>query len=118
MKIPSFLTFLMLAGSALAASAHEMNCEQRSGIDKARCERHAVMAGKCGPLKGEAHFACDREFLIANPLDCSKLQGNDARACQAELAAAKTCEPQAGRAFMKCVRDATAADPEGHPPKK
>lgn len=118
MKIRPFLTWCVLAGSALTSFAHEMNCEQRTGIDKARCERHTVMAGQCGPLKGEAHFACDREFLIANPLDCSRLQGADAQACQAELAAAKTCQAQPGRAFMKCVRDATAADPAGHPAKK
>jgi hypothetical protein len=117
-NLPSLLMGALLAGLATVGHAHEINCDGRAGVDKARCERHQLMFNKCSPIKGEAHFACDREFLLANPLDCGKLQGADAKACQAELAASKTCEPQAGRAYMVCVRDTIKADPEGSPDKK
>lgn len=96
-----------------AATAHEMQCDKRTGLDRARCDRHVGMFGQCGPLKGDAHFDCDRDYLLANPLDCRSLRGDDLQQCNAELAAAKTCQPQAGRAFMRCVRDTTAADPAG-----
>jgi hypothetical protein len=93
---------------------HVGNCAQKEGVDKARCERHSKMAGKCGPLKGDAHFACDRDFLMANPLDCKKLAGKAAEACDAELKAFKTCEANQGREFMKCVKTATGESPMGH----
>jgi len=96
------------------AQSHRFDCETRSGIDRARCERHERMYAKCGPLKGEEHFACDREFLLVNPLDCSKLDGDDAKRCAAEVAAFRTCEPHQGRAFLRCVRDAARGNPMGH----
>jgi hypothetical protein len=96
------------------AQAHTVECGQRSGIDRARCERHQKMAAQCGPLKGEAHFACDREFLLANPLVCPALAGADVQRCEAEGAAFKTCEPKPGGEFMRCVRDEIKASPMGH----
>ncbi len=74
------------------------------GIKLARCERHQKMAEKCGPIKGPAHYACDRECLIANPLDCKKFTGKDAAQCLAEGKAFKSCEPQPGQEFILCVR--------------
>lgn len=114
----------LIVGAALAlasiglprtamAQAHEFKCDTRSGIDRARCERHEKMYVRCGPLEGEAHFVCDREFLLANPLDCSALTGEDASRCEAEVKAFKACQAQPGRAFMRCVRDAIRASPMG-----
>lgn len=108
------ILLLSLLAAAAPAAAHEMDCSQRTGIDRARCERHQRMFERCSPVKGEEHFACDREFLLAHPLDCSALQGDDAKRCAAEVAAFKTCEPQAGRAFMRCVRETIKASPMGH----
>lgn len=95
------------------ALAHEVDCAGRQGIALARCERHAKMKLRCGPVAGEAHFACDREFLLANPLECTALSGADQRACQAERAAFRQCEPRAGRDFMACVSEQIRANPAG-----
>jgi hypothetical protein len=97
-----------------AAVAHTSDCANKTGTEKARCERHEFMYKKCGPLKGDAHFACDREFLIAKPLDCKKQTGKEAEKCEAEVKAFKTCEPKAGREFMKCVKETTGESPMGH----
>jgi hypothetical protein len=97
------------------AADHVGECTKREGIERARCERHIKMAEKCGSLKGEAHFTCDREFLVANPLVCE--QQGDARsqsACAAEVKAFKTCEPKLGVEFMKCVKATTGQSPMGH----
>src|SRR5262245_14718918 len=97
--------------ATLPVQAHTIECSGRSGIELARCERHQKMAAQCGPVKGEAHYACDREFLLANPLACQALAGDDVRRCEAESAAFKTCQPQQGRDFMRCVRDEIKASP-------
>ena len=111
------LSVLVAAPACIAtpAHAHGIDCTGRAGIDLARCERHQAMAAQCGPIKGEAHFVCDRAFLLANPLQCKTLAGDDAKRCQAEVAAFKTCEPQPGREFMRCVRDEVKASPMGAP---
>jgi hypothetical protein len=100
--------------SAADHQAHVGNCAKKEGVEQLRCERHTKMAEKCGPLKGEAHFVCDREFLLANPLSCKTLTGKFATSCEAELKAFKTCEPKAGREFMKCVKETTGESPMGH----
>jgi hypothetical protein len=99
---------------SFAADGHVGACEKKEGVEKLRCERHMKMAEKCGPLKGDAHFACDREFLIANPLDCTKLEDKAAVSCTAETKAFKTCEANPGREFMKCVKTTTNESPMGH----
>lgn len=99
---------------APSKDGHVGNCVQKEGVEKARCDRHSKMAEKCGPVKGEAHFVCDRDFLLANPLDCSKLTGKATEACNAELKAFKTCEANQGREFMTCVRTTTGESPMGH----
>ena len=96
------------------AQSHVPDCATRAGIEKARCERHTYMFAKCGSVKGEAHFVCDREFLLANPLDCQSVGERDGAACMAEVNAMKTCEPKAGREFMRCVRDEIKTSPMGH----
>src|SRR5262245_60746664 len=88
---------LTLLCSAAPVAAHTIDCAGRSGIDLARCMRHQKMAAKCGPIKGEAHFVCDREFLLANPLECQTMTGDDAKRCSGEQEAFKTCEPRQGR---------------------
>jgi len=90
------LAFLLTTCSAFAQS-HVGDCSKKEGVEKARCERHEKMAEKCGPLKGEAHFVCDREFL-----------------CEAEVKAFKTCEPKQSREFMKCVKETIGISPMGH----
>src|SRR5262245_47902390 len=106
-------TALIVACQSPPLAAHTVECDGRRGLELARCERHQKMAERCGPIKGEAHYACDREFLLASPLDCSALQGDDARACAAERSAFQACEFRQGMAFMRCVRDATKASPMG-----
>jgi hypothetical protein len=96
------------------AFAGPLDCTGKEGVAKARCERHDKMFAKCGPIKGEAHHACDREFLIANPLDCKALSGKAKQMCETEVKAFKTCEPQLGREFAKCVKAATGESPMGH----
>jgi hypothetical protein len=109
------LLFALTAGSLAApAAAHVVECAKLRGVDKARCERHEGMFRKCGPLKDEAHHACDREFLLANPLNCGALQGNDAERCGKEVAAFKACESNAGAEFMRCVRNTAGESPMGH----
>ncbi len=93
---------------------HISDCAKAAGVNKARCERHETMAAQCGAVKGEAHFICDREYLLANPLDCSKLAATENASCKAEVAAFKTCDSNPGREFMKCVRDKTGESPMGH----
>ncbi len=99
--------------TAAPAMAHTVDCSGRAGLDLARCERHQKMAAKCGPLQGDAHAACDRDFLIANPLDCSARQGDELKRCTAEAAAFKTCGAKQGHAFMACVADTMKASPMG-----
>jgi hypothetical protein len=110
----AFLT----AGAMLApeAEAHVGDCSKKEGVEKLRCERHTKMAEKCGSIKGDAHFACDREFLLANLLVCKPLEGKDKEfaACEAELKAFKTCEVQPGREFLKCVKETAGQSPMGH----
>jgi hypothetical protein len=109
----AFLGAALLLGSALPTLAHEVDCTGRGGIDRARCERHKVMAAQCSKVAGDAHFACDRDYLLTHPLDCKPLAGEEQAQCQAELAAFKTCQPKSGRDFMLCVRDAAKASPVG-----
>lgn len=118
-KINQLLLILASALFCLNASAndhkaHVGDCAKKEGTEKLRCERHTKMAEKCGPLKGEAHFVCDREFLLANPLTCKTLTGKFATSCEAELNAFKTCEPKQSREFMKCVKETTGESPMGH----
>lgn len=94
--------------------SHVGDCVSKEGINKARCERHETMALKCGAVKGEGHFQCDRDYLIANPLGCTNLSGKNGDQCRAEVIAFKTCEANKGREFMKCVREATGESPMGH----
>ncbi|MCA3053771.1 MAG: hypothetical protein ING54_12120 [Rhodocyclaceae bacterium] len=107
------LVFLLTTCSAFAQS-HVGDCSKKEGVEKARCERHEKMAEKCGPLKGEVHFVCDREFLLANPLSCKLFTGKAGAECEAEVKAFKTCEPKQSREFMKCVRETTGISPMGH----
>lgn len=111
--IAAALLTLAAAGNS-HANSHVGDCGKKSGVDALRCERHIKMAEKCGPLKGDAHFQCDREFLLANPLNCGSLKGDDGKACVAEVASFKTCERQAGRDFMICVKKETGQSPMGH----
>lgn len=112
------LISMLFAAALLAASsvglAHVSNCEKREGVEKLRCERHEKMYAKCGPLKGAEHHACDREFLLANPLVCKPLSGKAAEVCEAEVKAFKACEPKQGREFAMCVRNAVGSSPMGH----
>lgn len=103
-----------MLGFAGAASAHVADCSRFDGVAQLRCERHVRMADKCGLLKGPAHHACDREFLLANPLNCSVLKEGQRPACDAETKAFKTCEPKQGMEFMSCVKQATGTSPVGH----
>lgn len=115
--IKSLMSILVAAALVTASSvgfAHVTNCEKREGVEKLRCERHEKMYAKCGPLKGAEHHACDREFLLANPLVCKPLSGKAAEVCEAEVKAFKTCEPKQGREFAMCVRDAVGSSPMGH----
>ena len=105
---------ILFVPTSFAAGGHVSGCDKKDGIEKLRCERHVKMAEKCGPLKGDAHFACDREFLIANPLDCVKLVDKAADSCVAEAKAFKTCETNQGHDFMKCVASTTNESPMGH----
>jgi hypothetical protein len=113
LEVLAFIVAVVLIWLAipLPAEAHTIDCSKRSGIDLARCERHQKMAAKCGPIQGDAHFACDREFLLGNPLDCKTFSGDAAQRCEAEVAAFRSCEPKPGREFMRCVRDATRGGP-------
>jgi len=108
-------TVLFLATFAInRAEAHVGECAKKEGMEQLRCERHEEMAKKCGPVKGEAHFICDREFLLANPIGCKALTGKVLSACAAEQKAFKTCEPNMSREFMKCVIKSTGESPMGH----
>jgi hypothetical protein len=111
--IKSFAAFSLLALAA-PTIAHTSDCAKKDGMEKLRCERHVEMAKKCGPLKGEAHFICDREFLLANPISCKPLTVKALVACEAEQKAFKTCEPKMSRDFMKCVKDTAGESPMGH----
>ena len=106
--------FSLAFGVAGAASAHVADCSRFDGVAQLRCERHVRMMDKCGLLKGTAHHACDREFLLANPLNCSVLKEGQRTLCDAELKAFKTCEPKPGVEFMGCVKQSTGASPVGH----
>ena len=113
----AFATPLVVLLAFLAAPAigqHTFDCAKRSGVEKARCERHESMFAKCGSLKGDEHHACDREYLLANPLKCDGQPGEEAARCAKEVAAFKTCQPQPGREFMRCVRQSTGESPMGH----
>ena len=115
LEVLTFIVVVSLIWIAVPVQAHGVDCSGKGGIDLARCERHQKMAELCEAKKDDAHFACDREFLLAHPLSCAALQGNDARQCQAEGAALKLCEPKPGREFMRCVRDEIRASPMGAP---
>ncbi|MBL8522515.1 MAG: hypothetical protein JNN20_02380 [Betaproteobacteria bacterium] len=107
-------SLLMLASTNSHADKHVGDCSKKTGVEALRCERHMKMAEKCGPLKGDAHFQCDREFLLANPLNCGPLKGEAESACKAEVASFKNCEPKPGREFMVCVKKETGQSPMGH----
>ncbi|MBK8323236.1 MAG: hypothetical protein IPL06_10990 [Betaproteobacteria bacterium] len=108
------LALLIAALAAPAFGQHAFDCAKRAGVEKARCERHESMFAKCGPLKGDEHHACDRDYLLANPLKCDRQSGEEAAKCEKEVAAFKTCRPQPGREFMRCVRQSTGESPMGH----
>ena len=107
------LISIALSNVALA-DGHVGECNAKDGVEKLRCERHVKMAEKCGRLTGDAHFACDREFLIAHPLECSGLNSKAGEACNAEVNAFKTCQSNMGREFMRCVTQTTGQSPMGH----
>jgi hypothetical protein len=111
------MTMLMacvMLSPVVCAAGHVGDCDAKEGVDKLRCERHMKMAEKCGPLKGDAHFACDREFLLANPLGCNGLKDKAVEACNREVNAFKTCQPNVGREFMICVEKTGGQSPMGH----
>lgn len=110
LKIVGFV----LAMASGAAFAHVGGCGDKDGVEKLRCERHLKIFDKCGVLKGDEHFQCDRDFLVKNPLDCSSLKGDEKAKCEKEVAAFKTCETNQGREFMRCVQKNSGASPMGH----
>jgi hypothetical protein len=111
------VTFIATTFFSHSATAHIVDCTRVEGIAKERCERHMKIAEKCGAIKGEAHYICDQEFLIANPLNCSKYvssgQETDALSCKKEIDAVKTCADKKGREFIKCVSTTAGASPMG-----
>lgn len=108
------LAIAALAAVAAPAQAHEVDCKGSAGIELARCERHVKVAAQCGKLTGDAHFACDRDYLLANPLDCKALSGDEVQQCKAEIGAIENCKAKpAGREFMQCVRAEAKANPMG-----
>ena len=112
-EVVLFIAVVSVIWVAIPVQAHSIDCGAKTGVDLLRCERHQKMAEQCGPLVGEAHFACDREFLLSNPLSCQALGGDDPKRCASETAAMKRCEPKAGREFLRCVRDEIKASPMG-----
>lgn len=103
-----------LFAAALPAQAHEVDCKGSAGIELARCERHAKVAAQCGKFTGEAHHACDRDYLLANPLDCKAFTGDEVQQCKAEIGAIESCKAKpAGREFMQCVKADAKASPMG-----
>ncbi len=113
----AFCAALVCAAFSFAANAHIADCTRVEGVAKERCERHTKIAEKCGAIKGEAHYVCDQEFLVANPLNCPKYgavgQEADAQSCKKELDAVKTCSDKKGREFIKCVSTTAGASPMG-----
>lgn len=108
------LAIAALLAAALPAQAHEVDCKGSTGIELARCERHVKVGAHCGKFSGEAHHACDREYLLAHPLDCKAFAGDEVQQCKAELAAIEACKAKpAGREFMQCVRAEAKASPMG-----
>jgi hypothetical protein len=106
----------LLALLSASAAAYELKCSsEMRGIDRSRCERHERIFAKCGPIKSEGHFTCDRDYLVAHPLECKALIGEDVARCEAEVAAFKACEPRLGREFMRCVREEIKVVPTGRP---
>ena len=69
------------------------------------------MYAVCGPIKGEAHFVCDRSFLLDNPLNCATLDEANAKLCVAETKAFDTCKAKEGREFLTCVKAQTTSSP-------
>ncbi len=114
MKRIEFFALIVLFLLSTPALAHTSDCIKRDGMEKLRCERHVEMAKKCGPIKGEVHFVCDREFLLANPISCKPLADKVLASCEAEQKAFKSCEPKMSRDFMKCVKETTSESPMGH----
>ncbi len=108
---------IILGALSFAAEAHVADCTRVEGVAKERCERHVKIAEKCSSIKGEAHYVCDQEFLLANPLNCPKYaavgQEADGLSCKKELDAVKTCGDKKGRDFIKCVRTTAGASPMG-----
>ena len=108
---------LLFCAWSFTAQAHLADCTRVEGVAKERCERHMKIGEKCGAIKGEAHYVCDQEFLVANPLNCPKYgasgQEADAKSCQKELDAVKTCSTKTGREFIKCVSTTAGASPMG-----
>lgn len=101
----------LCAAIPFAANAHVESCTTLEGIKKARCERHEKKYAVCGSVIGEAHFTCDRSFLLDNPLNCAALDDANAKLCTAEAKAFDTCKPKQGREFLVCVKEQTAASP-------
>jgi len=108
------LAIAALFATAAPAQAHEVDCKGRTGIELARCERHAKVAAQCGKLSGDEHFACDRDYLLANPLSCKAFSGGEVQQCEAEVAAVNNCKAKpVGREFMQCVKAEAKAHPMG-----
>jgi hypothetical protein len=116
-SVLSLLTFVAATYFSVCANAHVADCTRVEGVAKERCERHMKIAEKCGAIKGEAHYICDQEFLVANPLSCAKYaavgQEADALSCKKEIDAVKTCADKKGREFIKCVSTTAGASPMG-----
>lgn len=118
MKLALVVSSAIIFGAlSFAGEAHVADCTRVEGVAKERCERHMKIAEKCGSIKGEAHYVCDQEFLLANPLNCPKYgavgQEADALACKKEIDAVKTCGDKKGREFIKCVSTTAGASPMG-----
>jgi hypothetical protein len=83
LEVIAFIVVVALIWIAVPVQAHSVDCAGRGDIDQARFESHRKMAETCGPLTGEEHLACNRAFLIAQPLDCKPLSAEDAGRCAA-----------------------------------
>ena len=105
---------LYCAVAAAAPQSHVGACDQKDAVEKARCQRHEKMFEKCGAIKGPAHHACDREFLLATPLDCKPFTGDAAKRCLAEGEAMQACKAKEGREFVGCVKEKGGESPMGH----
>lgn len=89
----------------------ELSCSDRTGFERARCERQRAMQQTCDGVSDAFKQHCERCVHLANPIACVGYSGDERQQCDADNEALAACSEGTVEGFMVCMTRAAVATP-------